>query len=109
MKYLLIPALLVAWGLAGCAAAHYVRTDSENAFLFLKVPRAREVLFASSHDHFQWRSADRIGGHVWRVAIHRDIPQSYMYQVDQKLFLPDCRFKEKDDFGSEICLYIPEM
>lgn len=108
MKRLLASICLVALGVAGCAT-HYVRVESEKVHLFLKAPQAQEVLFASSQDHFQWHSADRIGGQVWRVTLQRNVPQSYMYRVDRKLYVPDCRFKELDDFGSEICLYMPGM
>jgi hypothetical protein len=103
--FLLLSAALL---LTACAT-HYWRVENQETLLFLRAPRAREVLFASSLDQFAWRRARRTGEQLWQVAIPRDIPQTYVYRVDGELFVPDCRFKEQDDFGSENCLYIPGM
>lgn len=108
MKRFLILPLLIALVLAACSS-HYLRVENGQAYLFLKVRHAQSVMFASSLEHFQWRSAERIDGQTWRISIPVNISQTYIYLVDGQLFLPDCRFREQDDFGSENCLYIPGM
>jgi hypothetical protein len=108
MKLSLILPLLMALMLTACTS-HYVRVENGQTYLILKTRHARSVMFASSLDHFQWRSADKINGQTWRIAIPVDIPQTYIYRVDNQVFLPDCRFREQDDFGSLNCLYIPGM
>jgi hypothetical protein len=108
MKPFVILSLLIALMLAACSN-HYLRTENEQTHLFLKTRHAQSVMFASSLDHFQWRSAARINDRTWQITIPGDIPQTYIYLVDNQLFLPECRFKEKDDFGSENCIYLPGM
>ena len=108
MKRFAILSLLMTMMFAACSN-HYLRVENEQTYLFLKARHAQSVMFASSLDRFQWRIADRINGQTWQIAIPRDIPQTYIYFVDNQIFLPDCRFKEQDDFGSENCLYIPGM
>jgi hypothetical protein len=108
MKRFAILSLLMTLTLAACSN-HYIRVEKEQTHLFLKARHAQSVMFASSLDHFQWRNADRINGQTWQITIPRDIPQTYIYLVDHQIFLPDCRFKEQDDFGSRNCLYIPGM
>ena len=98
----------IALATAGCAT-HYHRVENGRAYLFLKAKKAESVLFASSVDRFQWRSADKISSDTWRVTLSADIPQSYIYLVDDRPVVPDCRFKEKDDFGSENCVYLPGL
>lgn len=100
--------LLIALVLTACSS-HYLRVENGQAYLFLKVRHAQSVMFASSLDHFQWRSADKIDGQTWRITIPANIPQIYLYLVDGQLFLPECRYQEQDDFGSRNCLYIPGM
>jgi hypothetical protein len=33
----------------------------------------------------------------------------YFYLVDGKIHLPDCPYREMDDFGSYNCLYKPDL
>ena len=33
---------------------------------------------------------------------------SYFYIVDGVVHVPECKFYEKDDFGSYNCVYVPE-
>ena len=108
MRLWIVIPLFITLLTAGCAT-HYLRVENGQAYLYLKAPQARSVMFASSNDHFQWRSAEKINRQTWRIAIPGDKPQTYIYLVDDQLFLPECPFREKDDFGSENCLYVPPM
>ena len=108
MKRFLILPLLMALMPAACSN-QYFRVENEQTYLFLKARHAQSVMFASSLDHFQWRSADKIDEQTWRISIPVNIPQTYLYLVDGQLFLPECRYQEQDDFGSRNCLYIPGM
>jgi hypothetical protein len=46
---------------------------------------------------------------VWinRVPSGREF--RYFYSVDGKILVPECALTEKDDFGSENCLYSPGL
>jgi hypothetical protein len=108
MKSVLFISITAALALTACSS-HTLRTEGTRTYLFLKIKNARSVMFASSLDRFQRRPAEKISRNTWRVTIPRDIPQSYFYFVDDKVFLPDCRLKETDDFGSQNCIYFPGM
>ena len=108
MKPQLFITMAVVIVMTACSS-HYLRTENGQAYLFLKAQNARSVMFASSLDRFQRRPAEKISRNTWRVAIPENIPQSYFYIVDHKIFLPDCRLKETDDFGSQNCIYLPGM
>ncbi len=45
----------------------------------------------------------------WVVSLPSDSPFRYYYLLDGKMFLPPCRMKEKDDFGSENCIFDPHL
>ena len=108
MKAWIFILLLMAAVATGCST-HYLRSENGQTFLYLEDRHADTVMFASSLDHFQWRSAEKINGRTWRIGIPQDIPQTYIYRVGNQIVVPDCRFRETDDFGSENCLYIPDM
>jgi hypothetical protein len=108
MRAWMIILLLVVTMVTGCST-HYLRVENGQAYLYLKAPHADSVMFASSLDRFQWRSAEKLDSRTWQVAIPKDIPQTYIYLVDNQIVVPDCRFREKDDFGSENCIYVPGM
>lgn len=108
MKPWIIFPILIVLAAAGCST-HYSRVENGRVYLFLKAKNAESVQFASSIDHFQWRPAEKINRQTWRIVVAADIPQAYIYLVDDQVVLPDCRFREKDDFGSENCIYVPGM
>jgi hypothetical protein len=92
---------------SGCSP-HYYRTDDNGLILHLRQPGAETVYLLSSLDGFVPRAAESKGG-VWinRVPSGREF--RYFYSVDGKILVPECALTEKDDFGSENCLYSPGL
>ena len=91
--------------LTGCAS-HYYRIQDGQLALYLDRPDAREVILASSLDGFQPHEARKVAGR-WVVSLPSDRAFRYYYMLDGQVFLPPCRMKERDDFGSENCVFEP--
>lgn len=98
--------IVVLFFLTGCSAGHYAVRKAGEVKLYLENADAREVLFASSIDGFQLHETKEDGG-VWVTDRLRDIEFRYFYFVDDVMFIPDCKYKESDDFGSFNCIYQP--
>jgi hypothetical protein len=95
--------------LTGCTAAHYHERQSDRVTLYLKAPGAEQVEFVSSLDAFNPHRANRLEGSRWAVTVATNSEFRYFYIVDGAVFLPECEFYEKDDFGSRNCVYVPGM
>lgn len=108
MKIRILQLALAAVYLAGCAAAHYHEHRSDRVTFYLKVPEARGVAFASSLDDYSPHLASRIDGSRWAVTVAANSEFKYFYIVDGAVYVPECQFYEKDDFGSRNCVYVPE-
>lgn len=106
MKHLLAIVGLLALA-AGCAT-HYHQVQEETLMIYLDKPDAHQVIFACSLDGFEPREAWQRDG-VWVVSLPSDTPFIYYYVLDGHLFLPPCQLKEKDDFGSENCIFDPSF
>jgi len=100
--------MVIALCLAGCAVTHYHERQSDRVTFYLKTPATRGVEFASSLDDYQLHRAEKIGNTRWKVTVSTNSPFSYFYIVDGVVYVPDCRFYEKDDFGSRNCIYVPD-
>lgn len=95
-------------GLAGCCS-HYYELRGETLRLYLRSPTATRVQFASSLDGFRLQPARRDRGALWKVDLPYRDAFKYFYVVDGKVHLPACRLKESDDFGSQNCIFSPEL
>lgn len=104
MKLLLTSAIILTISVTGCAS-HFFRVKDDTLHIYLKKPEARFVLFAYSKDGYELHPAERIGSKTWLLKVPADSGFSYFYLVDGAVFLPQCRLKEKDDFGSENCIF----
>lgn len=93
--------------LAGCGA-HTYRIDGNNMTLILRKPEAKSVVLACSLDGFNPRPARNVAGR-WEVTLPADEGFTYFYRVDGVPFVPDCPMKENDDFGSENCIFDPQL
>lgn len=102
---LLIAILVVC---SGCAT-HYHKQHVDSVALYLKAPNAKNVQFVSSLDAFQRHPAQKVDYQIWEVNVPVVAEFKYFYIVDGSVHIPDCRFRERDDFGSENCLFQPEM
>ena len=93
---------------AGCAT-HYYRIDADQVNLYLRRPEAKTVCFAASLDKFRPYPARKLRAGVWEVAVPATREFTYFYRVDGNFYLPECKLKQRDDFGSENCVFVPEM
>lgn len=101
-----IGCLAVAAGILGCTT-HWVEDQNDAVFLYLKNPQAEEVLLACSLDGFARRPARRNQNGMWEVAVETKTEFRYFYLIDDKPYVPDCRFTEMDGWGGKNCIYIP--
>ncbi len=102
-----LPFLLFVLMLAACGGQR-CRVEGDDLILALKKPGANRVVLYCSVDGFKARPALNVAG-CWEVRLAADEAFSYFYRVDDRIFLPDCRLKEKDDFGSENCIFDPRL
>ena len=93
--------------LAGCAVHHTGIESASEVKFYLNIPGARSVSFASSLDAFQLHETVRISKTKWGITVPAWSEFTYFYVVDGSVFLPECRFQERDDFGSKNCIYVP--
>jgi len=102
---LLLSVLSAGLFVAGCAG-HFYREEADRVHIYLRDSRAAEVLFASSLDGFNLHRAEKAGSKMWQITVPKT-EFRYFYLVDGSIRLPDCPYREKDDFGSYNCLYKP--
>ncbi len=107
MKRLFLYSLL-AFTLAGCSH-HFYRTQGSVLHLFIKAPDATSVYFASSLDNFELHPAQKTYSGTWEITVDAKRQFSYFYVIDGQPYVPECTYKEKDDFGGENCVFIPDM
>lgn len=92
----------------GCASKHSVKQTSNSLLFSLYFPGATYIQFASSADHFALHDTKKDKKGNWLIRVQPVTELSYFYIVDGSVYLPDCRLKETDDFGSKNCLYHPQ-
>ena len=108
MKLLISTILILVISLGGCAS-HYYRVKDNTLYFYLKKRDAHSVQFAHSKDGYILHPVEKVDSRTWRTVVPADSEFSYFYLVDGKLFLPPCPFREKDDFGSENCIFVPNL
>ena len=108
MNIRILQLVIVTLSLFGCAATHYHERQSDWVTFYLKAPEARGVAFASSLDAYSPHKASRVSSSRWAVTVAANSEFRYFYLVDGAVHVPECRFYEKDDFGSRNCVYVPE-
>ncbi len=108
MMKLFVLAVTFLIGLSGCSASHTVTVvENANAVKFsLRLPEAGSVDFASSIDNYRLHNLRKKSGR-WEVRMPSRAEFTYFYIVDGSVYLPECRFREHDDFGMQNCLYVP--
>ncbi|SPD75192.1 conserved hypothetical protein [uncultured Desulfobacterium sp.] len=93
--------------LTGCWGGHYYQENQGMVSIYLKRSDADEVYFASSLDGYKLHEADRIDNDTWEIRVPSSEEFRYFYMVDGDVYIPACRITEKDDFGSENCIFEP--
>jgi len=104
-----LPAVIVALVLLTGCAPHFHTIRGDGVHLYLRAPSANEVLLASSLDGYAPHPAKRNKGGVWETSVPEQREFRYFYIVDGQVFVPPCRLRERDDFGSENCVYCPDL
>lgn len=92
----------------GCES-HYYKVSKGMLSLYLKTQNAGSVELLSSIDSYSPHLAKKIDTETWEVTLPHTSGFTYFYLVDGEVYVPPCRFKETDDFGSENCLFIPGL
>lgn len=106
MRQGVISVLAVAFVTAGCSV-HYHVINNGHVEMYLTAPLAQTVSLVISDDPFQQVQALRDTSGAWKVTLNRTGEFRYFYLVDGKAYLPDCRLRENDDFGSNNCVFSP--
>ena len=106
MKVILPFLAMVILLTAGCATHEY-RVINQELHIYLKDKGAENVYILSSLDEFTPRQATDTGSGTWEAVFPSDVEFRYFFLVDDEVMVPSCDMKEKDDFGSENCIYIP--
>ena len=104
-----LPLIVVLLTLFTGCAEHYYRVKQDTVHIYIKKPDAKVIYFASSLDGYGLHKAKKIANHTWEVTAPAYVEFRYFCIADGVMYLPACRFKEYDDFGSENCIYIPGM
>ena len=91
---------------AGCSVYQYKVIDQE-LHVYLKDKDAEKVFLLCSLDEYAPRQAVDTGSGTWEAVLPSDREFNYFYLVDDEVFIPSCKMKEKDDFGAENCVYTP--
>ena len=96
------------FGFSGCASHHH-RLEHNAVHLYLVKPYAKTVRFVHSTDGYKLHEAQKTDTWTWDVKVPAQGDFKYFYLVDGRPFLPDCKLRERDDFGAENCIYSQEM
>lgn len=101
--------ILAMFVVAGCTGHHYTTESPDSVVFFLYQPDAGNVQFASSVDKYMLHDTrkNRLG--FWEISRLLTTGSLYFYVVDGSVYIPDCPYKENDDFGSTNCLYLQEV
>jgi hypothetical protein len=108
VKILILHLTIAALCLVGCTAVHYHERQADRITFYLKISEAEKVDFVSSLDDFSPHMANKLKDSRWVVTVSAKSEFRYFYIVDGAVHVPECRFYEKDDFGSRNCIYVPE-
>jgi len=109
MKKAALVIILLVFAGSGCGGGHYSRVEQGTVSLYLNGSEASLVYFATSLDGYELHEAARIDDDTWEVQVPSDKEFKYFYIVDGVAYVPACEMREKDDFGSENCIYVPGM
>ena len=92
---------------SGCQYHYYTYSDTV-VKLHLKEPLSKDVAFSCSLDDFALHTA-RFSDGEWVVSLPANKRFRYFYLLDGEVFVPPCTLKENDGFGSQNCIFEPNM
>lgn len=108
-RLLFIFLIFIATITGGCLQSHYTVDHHDTVTLYVWLPLAKEVEFASSLDQYILHPAKKQNGWRWSIEVPAGQEFTYFYRVDGSLYLPKCRYRETDDFGQKNCIYQTNM
>ena len=91
-----------------CQAAHDYAVNYDKVIFYLNLPGADNVYFAHSRDHYYPHRVRAGKDGRWEFAVTANAEFRYFYFVDGSVYIPECKFRETDDFGSENCIFVPK-
>lgn len=94
--------------LSGCVNNYYYQIKNDKVHIFFHEPKAGKVFFLSSLDQFELHETVKNEKGQWEISVPAGQTFEYFFIVDGTLSIPPCNQKEKDDFGSENCVYMPD-
>ncbi len=100
-------AILILCLILSSCSSHFYKMNGNEVTLYLDKPAKSVDFFYSLNDYARQTLTQRKG--TWQVIVPADKPFRYFYKVDGENFLPACPKKEKDDFGSENCIFEPRL
>ncbi len=106
MKHGIILILAAVLAAGGCAV-HYHVVNNGQVEMYLTAPQAQSVVLVVAGEPFQKVQALRDASGTWKATLNQSGEFKYFYIMDDKSYLPDCRLKEHDDFGSDNCVFAP--
>lgn len=101
------PAILILCLVLSSCSSHFYKINGNEVTLYLDKPAENVEFFCSLNDYASQKLTQRKGS--WQVTVPAEKPFRYFYKVDGENFLPACAKKEKDDFGSENCIFEPRL
>ena len=95
--------------LSACSR-HFARHDDGLVRVTIFKPKATAVEFACSLDGYQYHPTTPQWPFRWQAVVPAAQQEfKYFFLVDGEIYLPSCWFKENDDFGSQICIFVPDL
>jgi len=94
--------------ISGCSN-HFYEIRKDRLYIYLKHSEAQNVQLRCSLDGYKEHPATKIDDDLWEVSVPFSSDMAYFYIIDNEVFLPACPFREKDDFGTENCIFVHEM
>ena len=101
--------LLPVLSVSGCGPASHFLNPAPSVTLGIFQPTAGTVTFHSSLNQFKAVPVQRSHDGSWLVSLSGTESFRYFFIVDGKVRLPDCPFRENDDFEGETCIYSPGL
>ncbi len=99
--------VIIMLGISG-NVAHYHSVENDTVIFYLNLVGAESVYFAHSLDNYIPHRVKAGNDGTWEFTMKAKFEFSYFYIVDGTVYLPECRFREPDDFGSENCIFVPQ-
>lgn len=100
---------LVTVMVQGCASGNVSRMPDGQVKLSVFKPFAADVVLCTSTTGFDSHTpvSKTLGSWLFTVSGHDSF--AYFFLVDGEVFVPDCVFRENDDFGRYNCLFSADM